>query len=386
MEVFLNKKSLELHQGAIRAMFDRARYFPGAINLGIGEPDMHTPDEIIEEGRKALLEGKTHYTPNAGILELREEIARYLEKFDVAADPETEIIVTAGGMGALSLSLLVTLSEGDEVLIQDPQWLNYYSQVRFFGGVPIAVPVYEKNEFRITAEDIKKRITSKTKVIMLNSPNNPTGAVLEREDLESIAQVVREHNLLVISDEVYSTLLYDGVKHMSIASLEGMRERTIVVNSFSKSFAMTGWRVGYAAGSKELIDKMTRLQENLVACVNGAAQYAAIKALKSLETSEKMTEIYRKRRDIIVDGLNEIEGITCCRPKGSFYVFANIQGLGKDEVTVANELLEKAGVIAIPGSAFGEQGKGYLRMAYANSEENLREAVKRIKNYVESLK
>jgi aminotransferase len=383
---FLNNKALELNQGAIRAMFDRARYFPGAINLGIGEPDMHTPDEIIEEGRKALLEGKTHYTPNAGILELREEIARYLEKFDVVADPETEIIVTAGGMGALALSLLVTLSEGDEVLIQDPQWLNYYSQVKFFGGVPVAVPVYEKNEFRITAEDIKKKITNRTKVLMLNSPNNPTGAVLEREDLESIAELVKEHNLLVLSDEVYSTLLYDGMKHLSIASLDGMKERTIVINSFSKSFAMTGWRVGYAAGSKYLIDKMTRLQENLVACVNGPAQYAAIKALQSIETSEKMTEIYRKRRDIIVDGLNEIEGISCYRPKGSFYIFVNIQALGKDEVTIANELLEKAGVITVPGSAFGEQGKGYLRMAYANSEENLREAVRRIRNYVESLK
>jgi aminotransferase len=381
---FLNDKAIELNQGAIRAMFDRAKNFPGSINLGIGEPDMHTPMEIIEEGCRALKDGKTHYTPNAGILEIREEIAKYLKSFNVSVDPDKEIIITTGGMGGLSLTLSVTISQGDEVLVQDPQWLNYYSQVKFFGGIPVPVPVYEKDSFKLTADNLRKKITAKTKILMLNSPNNPTGAVLEYEDLKEIAKVAIEHDLLVLSDEVYSTLLYDGTKHCSIASIEGMKDRTIIINSFSKAFAMTGWRIGFAAGNAEIIDKMVKLQENTVACVNASAQYAAIKALRCQDKVDEMVEIYKRRRDIIVQGLNDIKGISCYKPKGSFYVFANIKGLGKDSETVANELLEKAGVITIPGAAFGEYGEGYLRMSYANSEENIMEAIRRIKNYIKS--
>lgn len=383
MRSFLNDKSVKLKQGAIRAMFDRARNFPGAVNLGIGEPDLDTPGEIVEEGCKALKAGKTHYTANAGIIELRREVSRYLKEYGVDADPESEIIITSGGMGALALCLLVTVSPGDEVLIQDPQWLNYYSQVKFAGGVPVPVPAYEKNQFKIKAEDIEKRITNKTKALMLNSPNNPTGAVLAYEDLEEIAKLARKYDLLVLSDEVYSSLLYDGHKHCSIASVQGMKERSIVVNSFSKSFAMTGWRVGFAAGNEEIVTKMVRLQENLVACVNTPSQYAAVKALNLFERAEEMAQIYKKRRDIIVDGLNGIKGISCYKPNGSFYVFPNIKALGKDSKTVANELLEKANVITIPGSAFGEHGEGYLRLSYANSIENITTAVKRIKEYAE---
>lgn len=383
MRSFLNEKSIELKQGAIRAMFDRAKNFPGAINLGIGEPDFDTPEEIIEEGCKALKSGKTHYTANAGIIELRSNVSDYLKKYGVDADPEREVIITSGGMGALSLCLLVVVSPGDEVLIQDPQWLNYYSQVRFAGGIPVMVPAYEENQFKIKAEDIKKRVTNKTKVLMLNSPNNPTGAVLGFEDLEEIAKVAMEHDLLVLSDEVYSSLLYDDTKHYSIASLPGMKKRTIVVNSFSKSFAMTGWRVGFAAGSEEIITKMVRLQENMVACVTTPSQYAAVKALNLLERAEEMKDIYKQRRDIVVDGLNSIKGISCYRPSGSFYVFPNIKALEKDSKALANELLEKANVITVPGSAFGENGEGYLRVSYANSFENLITAVKRIKDYIE---
>lgn len=384
MSRIINEKSLELNQGAIRAMFDKAKFYPGSINLGIGEPDMDTPGEIIEEAYKALRSGKTHYTPNAGIIELRTEISNYLKRLGIFLNPEREIIITTGGMGALSLCLMVTISPGDEVLIQDPQWLNYYSQVRFFGGKPVSVPVFERDNFKLTADGIRGKITSKTKILIINSPNNPTGAVLEQKDLEEISELIKEYNLLVISDEVYSTLLYDGCKHFSIASVEDMKERCIVVNSFSKAFAMTGWRVGYAAGNKNIIEKMVRLQENLVSCVNSSAQYAAVKALHMLDKSVELTEIYKKRRDLVVKGLNNIDGISCFKPSGSFYVFPNIKKLGKSSKELANDLLENAGVITVPGSAFGEHGEGYLRISYANSLENLAEALNRIENYVKS--
>jgi len=344
MKNFLNIKSVEMKKGAIRAMFDRAKRFPESINLGIGEPDLNTPAEVVEEGCTALRSGKTRYTANAGIIELRTEIAKHLNRYDLSINPESEIIVTVGGMGALALCLLVTITPGDEVLLQDPQWLNYFSQIKFCGGKPISVPVYE----------------------------------------EDIARLAKEYDLLVVSDEVYSIFIYDGVKHYSIASIDGMQERTIVINSFSKSFAMTGWRIGFAAGNKQIIEKMTRLQENLVACANSSSQYAAIKALSIFNKTDKTIEIYRKRRNIIVDGLNSIRGINCYKPKGSFYVFPNVKKIGKNSETIANELLEKVNVITIPGSAFGPHGEGYLRISYANSEENLREAVKRIKKYIEN--
>lgn len=382
MSNFLSNRAKDLKQGAIRAMFDRAKLFNDVISLGIGEPDLDTPLEIVEAGCDALKSGKTHYTPNAGIIQLRQKISEYLVKFGVSADPERNIIVTTGAMGALSLCLLTVLNQGDEVLIQDPQWLNYYAQVKFAGGIPVPIPVYEDDEFKLKAEDIEKRITDKTKVLIINSPNNPTGAVLNYEDLKAIAEVAIKNDLLVISDEVYHTLIYDGNKHYSIGSIEGMQERTIVINSFSKAFAMTGWRVGFAAGNSKIIDKMVKLQENLVACVNSSAQYAAIKALELSEISNDIRDVFLKRRDFIVRELNKIEGISCLLPKGSFYVFANIKDFGKKSEDIANELLEKAGVITIPGSAFGEYGEGYLRIAYTVSEEKLKEAIERIKKYV----
>jgi aminotransferase len=384
MKNFLNTRSSGMKKGAIRAMFDKAKNFPGSINLGIGEPDLDTPTEIVEEGCRALYSGKTRYTANVGIIELRIEIAKHLNRYNLSFNPESEIIVTVGGMGALALCLLVTIAPKDEVLLQDPQWLNYFSQIKFCGGIPVLVPVYEENEFKLSPESIKKRITNRTKILMLNSPNNPTGAVLDYNDLKDIARLAKEYDLLVISDEVYSTFVYDGVKHYSIASIDGMLERTLVINSFSKSFAMTGWRIGFAAGNKQIIEKMVRLQENLVACANASSQYAAIKALSIFNKTDKMIEIFRKRKDLIIDGLNTIRGISCYKPKGSFYAFPNVKKIGKNSETVANDLLEKAHVITIPGSAFGPHGEGYLRISYANSEENLREAVKRIKKYIEN--
>lgn len=384
MKNYLNKQSMALQQGAIRAMFDKAAGLSDVINLGIGEPDMTTPSVIIEAGMKALMEGHTHYTPNAGILELREAVAEDLSKQGLKYDPRTEIMMTTGGMGGLVLSLMVMLEPGDEVLIQDPQWLNYFAQVKFFGGVPVPVPVQEENGFAITAEAIEARITDRSKVLMLNSPNNPTGAVLDLDELKRIAEVAKRYDLIVLSDEVYSTIVYDDTKHLSIATLEGMKDRTVVINSFSKSYAMTGWRIGYAAGNQQIIDKMIRLQENVVACVNSSAQYAAIEALKRPDLAKEMTELYRKRRNLVVEGLQSIEGISCLKPKGSFYVFAGISGIGVDEVTFANELLEQQHAVVIPGSAFGQNGKGYVRICYANSEENLSRAIERIKRYVAS--
>ncbi|MEE8564155.1 MAG: pyridoxal phosphate-dependent aminotransferase [Atribacterota bacterium] len=378
-------RSAGMKESAIRSMFNKAKKIPGLVNLGIGEPDLNTPEEIIEEGSKALRSGKTKYTSNAGIIELRTEIAKHLNRYDLSVNPEDEIIVTVGGMGALALCLLVTITPGDEVLLQDPQWINHFSQIKFCGGMPILVPVYEENEFKVSSESIKKRITNRTKILMLNSPNNPTGTVLDYNDLKDIAKLAKEYDLLVVSDEVYSTFVYDGVKHHSIASIDGMQERTIVINSFSKSFAMTGWRIGFASGNKSIIEKMAMLQENLVACVNASSQYAAIKALSIFNKTDKMIEIYRKKRNLIVDGLNSIRGISCYKPKGSFYVFLNVKKIGKNSETVAHEFLEKAKVVTIPGSTFGPHGEGYLRISYANSEENLREAIKRIKKYIENL-
>ena len=382
MKNYLNKQSMALQQGAIRAMFDKAAGMSDVINLGIGEPDMATPAAIIEAGMKALMDGHTHYTPNAGNLELREAVAEELQKQSLKYDPRTEIMITTGGMGGLSLSLMVMLEPGDEVLIQDPQWLNYFAQVKFFGGVPVPVPVKEEDGFAITAEAIEARITNKTKILMLNSPNNPTGAVLDLEELKRIAEVAKRHDLIVLSDEVYSTIVYDDTRHISIATLEGMSDRTVVINSFSKSFAMTGWRIGYAAGNQYIIDKMIRLQENVVACVNSSAQYGAIAALKRPELATEMTDLYRKRRNLVVEGLQSINGISCLKPKGSFYIFAGISAIGVDEVTFANELLEQQQAVVIPGSAFGEHGKGYVRICYANSEENLSRAIVRIQRYV----
>ena len=385
MKNFLNMRSAGMKESAIRSMFNKAKKIPGLVNLGIGEPDLNTPEEIIEEGSKALRSGKTKYTSNAGIIELRTEIAKHLNRYDLSVNPEDEIIVTVGGMGALALCLLVTITPGDEVLLQDPQWINHFSQIKFCGGMPILVPVYEENEFKVSSESIKKRITNRTKILMLNSPNNPTGTVLDYNDLKDIAKLAKEYDLLVVSDEVYSTFVYDGVKHHSIASIDGMQERTIVINSFSKSFAMTGWRIGFASGNKSIIEKMAMLQENLVACVNASSQYAAIKALSIFNKTDKMIEIYRKKRNLIVDGLNSIRGISCYKPKGSFYVFPNVKKIGKNSETVAHEFLEKAKVVTIPGSTFGPHGEGYLRISYANSVENLREAVKRIKKHIENL-
>ncbi len=385
MEQFITANAARLKQGGIRAFFDKAKGIEGLVNLGIGEPDFNTPIPVIEAANAAMLQGKTHYTANAGDIGLRQEIAKYLARYNVQANPESEIIVTCGAMGALALAVMCTVNEGDEVLLADPHWLNYSSQVRFSNGVPVPVPTTEENGFSIKAADIEKAVTPRSKIILLTTPSNPTGAVLSGEELKDIADVAIRHDLLVFSDEVYCELLYDGATHQSIASLPGMKERTVVFNSFSKSFAMTGWRLGFAAAPRELVWRMTMLQENVMACAPSVAQAAGTFALRTMCGVEEMRAVYEARRNLMVDGLNAIKGVTCVKPKGSFYLFPSIKALGKSSAELADDLLAKAAVAAIPGSAFGRLGEGYLRVSYANSEENLKMALDRMEKFVNSL-
>jgi len=385
MNNFLSSRAQNLRQGEIRSLFNRSKSYKNVISLGIGEPDFVTPSTIINAAYQGLLNGNTHYTANEGQPSTRIAISTYLEKKGLFYDPVDEIIVTMGGMGALSTALMTILDPGDEVLIQDPQWLNYRSQVQFFRGIPVPVPVYEQDSFSLKADAIEKRITKKTKVLMINSPNNPTGAVIHPEDLTGIADLSIKHDLLVISDEVYSELVYDNSKHISIASLPGMKERTIMVNSLSKSFAMTGWRIGFAAGPTEIINKMTVLQENLVACAPTVSQEGLIYAVAHPEEIELMRKEYEARRDMMTELINHIPGLSCVIPRGAFYIFVNISGLHINSRDFSEKLLRDFQVVVIPGSAFGEKGEGFVRLSYATNQQLLKEAAERIHKFCNQL-
>ena len=361
---WINEKAKTLKQGAIRAMFDRANTMTGVISLGIGEPDMPTPKLVCEAAKEALDKGITHYTPNAGTLSFRQAIAEKSYLKDLHYDPNTEIIVTNGGMGALSLLFLVLLNKGDEILIQDPQWLNYVAQVAYCDGTAVRVPTDLEHNFEMQPEAIEKLITPHTKALMINTPNNPTGSVMTRETMAKIAKLAVKHDLLVISDDVYNTLLYAGEEAPCIASFPGMKERTVIVNSFSKSYAMTGWRIGFVAAPAEIVDRMTKCQENFNACANAPGQYAATVALDHPELCEELRQIFERRRSILLDGLAKIDGIRCNRPNGAFYVFADISSFGLSSVEFCNRLLDEQKVVCIPGSAFGECGEGFIRIAY----------------------
>lgn len=384
-EKLLNERALQLRQGAIRAMFDKANKMQNVISMGIGEPDMHTPKPICDAAAEGLYNGYTHYTPNAGLPALRKAVSEHGFAKPGLYAPE-EIIITNGGMGGLSLLMLVLLSEGDEVMIQNPQWLNYASQIRFCGGTPVGVPADPDNDFSMSVEAIRANYhPGKTKALIINSPNNPTGHVLGRKELEQIAQLAKELDLLIISDEVYNTLAYEGAEIVSIAELPGMKERTIVVNSFSKSYAMTGWRVGYVAAPAEIIDRMSKLQENFNSCVNASAQYAAIYALEHKELTEEIRASLAERREIALKGILDIPGMRCPAPKGAFYLFPDIRAFGLDSTTFCNRLLDEAGVVCIPGSAFGSCGEGYIRICYTAKKEDIIEAMARIKAFCAKL-
>lgn len=378
----LSKRALNSPPSGIREMFELANNYDDVINLCIGEPGFTTPNNIIEAAKKALDKGHTKYTSNAGIIELRRVLAEKLEKDNgIKADPENELIVTTGAGEAIVLSLMALVDEGDEVILPNPAWPNYLGHIATVGGVVVSVDTFEEDNFSLKAEAIKKAITDRTKVIIVNSPSNPTGAIMNKDELIEIGKLAKENNIMVISDEPYEKLIYGGKTHFSLASVEEFKDNVITINSFSKTYAMTGWRVGYAHGPKEIISAMVKLQENLSSCVNASAQVAGIEAIIGPQNAVcEMVEEYRKRRDLLVEGLNELKGVSCIVPDGAFYAFPNIKALGKSSKEVAETIIREVQVVTTPGSAFGTAGEGYLRLSFASSTEDIIEALDRLKN------
>jgi len=358
----------------------KASKLPNAISLAFGEPDQATPGHIIKAAIEALKRGFTHYTAEKGYVHLREAISRKLKRENgVEADPHFEILVTCGSGQAVDLALRATLNPGDEVLTPSPGFFAYQHCLRFIGAKVVKYPVLEDNEFKPRPGDIEDKVTSRTRMVILNSPSNPTGAVLNKETLRGIAEIAADRDLMVLSDEIYEKLIYDGERHYSIASFPRMANRTITINGFSKAYAMTGWRVGYAAARREIVEAMSRIQANTCVCASAASQIAALAALtESQRCVESMLKEYRRRRDLLVNRLNEIEGFSCGTPKGAFYVFPNITALGVSSQEAFELLAEKARVVTLPGSFFGELGEGYLRISYANSYVNISKALNRI--------
>jgi len=356
------------------------------VHLEIGEPDFDTPNNIKEAAIKAMKAGYTHYTPASGIPELRKAIAEYLSKSrGIDVDPE-EVVVTPGAKPIIFFSILALVEPGDEVMYPNPGFPIYESMVNFVGAKPVPMPLREENDFRIDNDDTVEKITKKTKMIILNSPENPTGGVLSKDNLEAIADRIKgRDDVFVLSDEVYCQIIYEG-KHQSIASLPDMKEKTILLDGFSKTYAMTGWRLGYAAMRKDLAQKVTQLMINSNSCTCAFTQMAGVEALRGPQTeSRKMDEEFRKRREVIVSGLNQIKGITCKKPRGAFYVFPNVKSLGMESKKLSDFILQKAGVAVLSGTAFGAYGEGYLRLSFANSIENIQKALKRISEAVKTL-
>jgi aminotransferase len=383
LKSLLSERVAQLPPSSISRIFERAVLMEGVVHLEVGEPDFDTPEHIREAAREAMDEGYTHYTSAYGYLELREAIAEKTKReLGIDADPATEIAVTPGGSNAIYCVFQALLDPGDEVLVPDPAWPHYEPGVRLAGGVPVPYPLREENEFRPRAEDLATLITPRTKMVVLNSPSNPAGAVVTRRDLEAVAGLVVEHGLLVLSDEVYEKIIFDGLRHESIAALNGLRERTVLVNSFSKTYAMTGWRVGYLIAWKELVDQVAQLVLYTSACTPSIAQRAALAALQGPQDCvARMVEEYRRRRDYLVKRLEEIEGVSCVRPRGSFYAFPNIRGLGLPSWELAERLLAEARVATIPGAGLGRYGEGHLRLSFATSLENLEEGLGRLEAF-----
>ena len=382
----LSKKIIEIEPSGIRKFFDVANEMGDAISLGVGEPDFDTPWRIREEGIFSLEKGRTFYSANAGLKELRVEICRYLqEKIHVAYDPNTEVMVTVGGSEAIDVAMRCMLDPGDEVLIPQPSYVSYLPCAIMADGEPVIVPLKNENAFKLTVEDLKDKISPKTKLLVMPFPNNPTGSIMTEEDLRPIAQFVEEHDLYVISDEIYSELTY-GTQHVSIASLPGMRERTIVINGFSKGFAMTGWRLGYACGPREILEQMIKLHQFAIMCAPTNSQYAAIEGLRHCEDEvQQMRNAYNQRRRYLVNEFAKMK-LECFEPFGAFYIFPSIKEFGMTSEEFAMRFLEEEKVAVVPGSAFGESGEGFLRVSYAYSLEDLKEAIGRLSRFVERLR
>ena len=382
MKNVISDKVLGLQPSGIRKFFDIVSEMDDVISLGVGEPDFDTPWHIRDEGIYSLERGRTFYTSNAGLKELREEICRYLSrrcKVDYTID---EALITVGGSEAIDLAMRVLLNPGDEVLIPQPSFVSYLPCAVLADGVPVVINLKAENEFRLTAQELEDAITDKTKLLVLPFPNNPTGAVMTREDLEAIAEVIIRHDIYVLSDEIYSELTYAG-DHVSIASLPGMKERTIVVNGFSKAYAMTGWRLGYAVGPEPVIKVMTKIHQSCIMSAPTTSQYAAITALRDCDGEiDRMRDEYNMRRRLVVRSFNDM-GLTCFEPRGAFYAFPCIKSTGLTSQEFCTRLLEEKHVAIIPGDAFGASGEGYCRVSYAYSVEHLTEALKRIREFLQ---
>ena len=382
----LSKMVETIKPSGIRKFFDIVSEMKDAISLGVGEPDFDTPWHIRDEGIYALSKGRTFYTSNAGLKELREEICNYLKRTqNIQYNPLKEVIVTVGGSEAIDIGLRAIINAGDEVIIPQPAYVSYEPCTILAGAKPVIINLKAENEFRLTAEELEIAITDKTKVLILPFPNNPTGAIMEREDLEKIAEVIRKHDIYVMSDEIYSELTYKG-EHVSIASIEGMQERTILINGFSKAYAMTGWRLGYACGPEAIIKQMTKIHQFAIMCAPTTSQYAAVEALKNGEADVKMMrQAYNQRRRFLLNAFKEMN-LECFEPFGAFYVFPCIKEFGMTSEEFATRFLEEEKVAAVPGNAFGESGEGYLRISYAYSLDNLKIAMERFKRFVDKLR
>lgn len=371
------KRVRDIPPSGIRRFFDLASKEKDIVTLGVGEPDFDTPYAVKDKGIEAIELNRTHYTSNSGLMELRQKISSKLKREnDIAVSPE-EILITSGSSEGLDIALRAVLEEGDEVLIPDPAYVAYGPLVSLAGGKPVFVPTIEKNEFRVKAEDMRKRVTKKTKAILFCSPNNPTGSVLTKEDLKGIAELAVEKDLVVISDEIYERLIYEG-RHYSIGSFKGMEDRTVTLNGFSKAYASTGWRVGYAAAKGELLDGMYKIHQYCMLCAPTISQYAMLAAFDEEESVQNTVKMYDARRKLLVKGLNEITGISCHMPKGAFYAFPNITGTGLNSEKFAEKLIKEAKVAVVPGNVFGPSGEGFVRCSYSVSTESIIEALDRM--------
>ena len=375
-----------IQPSGIRKFFDIVSEMKDAISLGVGEPDFDTPWHIRDEGIYSLEKGRTFYTSNAGLKELKVEIARYLDRrYGMTYDYNKEIMVTVGGSEAIDIALRAMLDAGDEVIIPQPSYVSYVPCTVLAGGTPVIVELKEENDFRLTAEDLEAVITPKTKILIMPFPNNPTGAIMEKADLEAIVQVVKEHDLFVISDEIYSELTYVD-KHVSIASFPGMKERTVLINGFSKAYAMTGWRLGYACAPETILKQMLKIHQFAIMCAPTNSQYAAIEGLRHCEDEvQQMRNAYNQRRRYLVNEFAKMK-LECFEPFGAFYIFPSIKEFGMTSEEFAMRFLEEEKVAVVPGSAFGESGEGFLRVSYAYSLEDLKEAIGRLSRFVERLR
>jgi aminotransferase len=380
----LSDKAVSIQPSGIRKFFDIVSEMKDAISLGVGEPDFDTPWRIREEGIYALEKGRTFYTSNAGLKELREEICIYLKRKYELEYTFDQVLVTVGGSEAIDMGLRAMINPSDEVIIPQPSYVSYLPCAVLADAVPVIINLKEENQFRLTAEELEAAITDKTKVLILPFPNNPTGAIMGKKDLEEIAEVIIKHDIFVISDEIYSELTYNG-RHVSIASIPGMAERTIVINGFSKAFAMTGWRLGYAVGPKEIISQMTKLHQFAIMCAPTNSQFAAIEALRSCDDDvDKMVDAYNQRRRFLINAFKEM-GLDCFEPFGAFYVFPSIKKFNMTSDEFATRLLKEEKVAVVPGTAFGDCGEGFLRISYAYSIDNLKVALERISNFIKRL-